>query len=93
MCRTHKREPFPCICGSEISVTAFLLICGGKSSSTPFLGRSASAELNYLDFESPRFLLLLPAFFNAMATAYFWGFPAFISVLMFELTVLRKNPF
>ena len=32
--------------------------------------------------------LLLPAFFNAIATACFCGLPALISVLMFELTVL-----
>jgi len=32
--------------------------------------------------------LLLPAFFNAIATTYFCGLPDLISVLMFELTVL-----
>jgi hypothetical protein len=37
--------------------------------------------------------LLLPAFFRAMATACFCGLPAFISVLMFELIVLRDEPF
>jgi hypothetical protein len=36
---------------------------------------------------------LLPAFDRAMATACFCGLPAFISVLMFELTVLREEPF
>jgi hypothetical protein len=35
-----------------------------------------------------RVLLLLPAF-----EACFCGLPAFISVLMFELTVLREEPF
>jgi len=38
-------------------------------------------------------LLLLPAFFRAMATACFCGLPAFISVLMFELIVFREEPF
>jgi hypothetical protein len=38
-------------------------------------------------------LLLLPAFFKAIATACFCGLPAFISVLMFELIVLREEPF
>jgi hypothetical protein len=38
------------------------------------------------------FLLLFPALLNAMATACFCGLPAFISVLMFELTVLREEP-
>src|SRR6478672_9594421 len=38
-------------------------------------------------------LLLLPALLRAMATACFCGLPAFISVLMFELTVLRDDPF
>jgi hypothetical protein len=38
-------------------------------------------------------LLLLPAFFRAIATACFCGLPAFISVLMFELTVLCDEPF
>jgi hypothetical protein len=41
----------------------------------------------------PRFLLLLPALFSAMATACFCGLPAFISVLMFELIVLWEDPF
>jgi hypothetical protein len=38
-------------------------------------------------------LLLFPAFFKAIATAYFCGLPALISVLMFELIVLREEPF
>jgi hypothetical protein len=38
-------------------------------------------------------LLLLPAFFKAIATACFCGLPAFISVLMFELIVLWEEPF
>src|SRR6185437_5397196 len=38
-------------------------------------------------------LLLLPAFFRAIATACFCGLPAFISVLMFELIVFREEPF
>jgi hypothetical protein len=38
-------------------------------------------------------LLLLPAFFKAIATACFCGLPAFISVLMFELIVFREEPF
>jgi hypothetical protein len=37
--------------------------------------------------------LLLPDFLRAIATACFCGFPAFISVLMFELIVLRDEPF
>jgi hypothetical protein len=36
---------------------------------------------------------LLPAFFNAMATACFCGLPAFFSFLMFELMVFREDPF
>src|SRR6187200_3434952 len=38
-------------------------------------------------------LLLFPAFFRAIATACFCGLPAFISVLMLELIVLREEPF
>ena len=46
---------------------------------------SSRAGLHYFE----RFdFLLLPAFFNAIATACFCGLPALISVLMFELTVL-----
>jgi hypothetical protein len=41
----------------------------------------------YLDF------LLLPAFRKAIATACFCGLPAFFSVLMLELIVLREDPF
>jgi len=46
---------------------------------------TSRAGLHYFE----RFdFLLLPAFFNAIATACFCGLPALISVLMFELTVL-----
>ena len=46
---------------------------------------TSPAGLHYFE----RFdFLLLPAFFNAIATACFCGLPALISVLMFELTVL-----
>ena len=37
----------------------------------------AAHRLTYFDLEWPRCLLLLPAFFKAMATACFCGFPAF----------------
>jgi hypothetical protein len=37
--------------------------------------------------------LLLPALLNAMATACFCGFPAFISVLMLLEMVLLLEPF
>jgi len=44
-------------------------------------------HLDHFDF------LLFPAFFRAIATACFCGLPAFISVLMLELIVLREEPF
>ena len=50
----------------------------------------ARGHFDRLDF---LLLLLLPALLRAMATACFCGLPAFISVLMFELTVLRDEPF
>jgi hypothetical protein len=37
--------------------------------------------------------LLFPALRSAIATACFCGFPAFFSFLMFELIVLREDPF
>jgi hypothetical protein len=39
-----------------------------------------------------RFRFDFPAFSSAMATACFCGFPAFISVLMFDEMVLRDDP-
>src|SRR4029078_12975421 len=54
------------------------------------LRRLAPEPVNHFD----RFdLLLLPAFFKAIATACFCGLPSFISVLMFELIVFREEPF
>jgi len=46
-------------------------------------------------FSSPYFfrLLLLPALLSAIATACFWGLPAFISVLIFVLIVFFEEPF
>jgi len=38
------------------------------------------------------FFLAFPAFANAIATACFWGLPAFISVLIFAETVLLDLP-
>ena len=52
--------------------------------------RRVGTHLERFDF---LLLLLLPALLKAMATACFCGLPAFISVLMFELTVLRDDPF
>jgi hypothetical protein len=50
---------------------------------------SAEPENHFDRFD----LLLLPAFFRAIATACFCGLPAFISVLMLELIVFREEPF
>ena len=49
--------------------------------------------VNHFDRLDFLLLLLLPALLRAIATACFCGLPAFISVLMFELTVLRDEPF
>jgi len=49
--------------------------------------KSKARHFDLFDFR------LLPAFFNAMATACFCGLPAFFSLLMFELMVFREDPF
>jgi hypothetical protein len=55
--------------------------------------RARNAVLDYFERLDALLLLLLPALLRAMATACFCGLPAFISVLMLELTVLRDDPF
>jgi hypothetical protein len=62
----------------------------GKASAVPAEDR---IDLTHRQFFLPPEGRLLPAVFNAMATACFCGLPAAISVLIFDEMVFRDEPF